>query len=123
MLFIQSGLEKAYDLLSWEFLFYMLYHLGIERKWINWMHGCLNSSWASVLVNGSPSLEFKSQRCLRQGDLLAPFLFLVVAKGFSGLIRELRNVICSRVTMLELMIMRLPCYNMSMIPSLCGSKC
>jgi len=41
-----------------------------------------------VLVNGSPTEEFKPTRGLRQGDPLAPFLFLVVAEGLAGLVRQ-----------------------------------
>ena len=41
-----------------------------------------------ILVNGSPTAEFKSQRGLRQGDPLAPLLFDLVAEGLTGLMRE-----------------------------------
>ncbi|MCI26093.1 LINE-1 reverse transcriptase like, partial [Trifolium medium] len=42
----------------------------------------------SVLVNGSPSEEINIQRGLKQGDPLAPFLFLLVAEGLGGLMRK-----------------------------------
>jgi len=42
----------------------------------------------SVLVNGSPTDEISIHRGLKQGDPLAPFLFLLVAEGFSGLMRN-----------------------------------
>jgi len=48
----------------------------------------LSSSSISILVNGSPTGEFKLARGLRQGDSIAPFHFLVVAKGLSGLMRQ-----------------------------------
>jgi len=41
-----------------------------------------------VLVNGSPTEEFKSLRGLRQGDPLTHFLFIVVAEGLVGLVRQ-----------------------------------
>jgi len=42
----------------------------------------------SILVNGSPTNDFIVQKELHQRDPLAPFIFLVVAKGLSDLIRE-----------------------------------
>jgi len=48
----------------------------------------LESASISVLVNGSPTEEFKPSRGLRQGDPLAPFLFLVVVEGLAGLVRQ-----------------------------------
>lgn len=46
------------------------------------------SGTVSVLVNGSPTLEFGLERELRQGDPLARFLFLIVAEGLTGLIKK-----------------------------------
>jgi len=80
--------EKAYDMVNWEFLFYMLERLGFNAKWIKWIKGCLASSYVSVLVNRSPTSEFKPEKGLRQGDPLALFLFLVVVEGLSGAVRE-----------------------------------
>jgi len=42
----------------------------------------------SVLVNGSPMMEFRPTRGLRHEDPLAPFLFLIVAKGLVGLVSQ-----------------------------------
>jgi hypothetical protein len=40
------------------------------------------------LANGCPTEEVNIQRGLKQGDPLAPFLFLLVVEGLSGLVRS-----------------------------------
>ncbi|KAK2385146.1 hypothetical protein QL285_072415 [Trifolium repens] len=80
--------EKAYDSVDWSFLDYMLRRLGFCEKWIDWIRACVFAGNLSVLVNGSPTGEINIQRGLKQGDPLAPFLFLIVAEGFSGVMRK-----------------------------------
>jgi len=80
--------EKAYDSVDWKFLYYMMGRLGFNERWIKWIRACLESATVSILVNGSPIDEFKPKRGLRQGDPLAPFLFLIVVEGMTGLVRE-----------------------------------
>lgn len=41
----------------------------------------------SVLVNGSSTKEFISKKDLRQGDSLAPFLFLIATEGLARISR------------------------------------
>jgi len=80
--------NEALGEVSWEFLYYMLGRLGFCEKWSRWIKSCLESSSMSVLVNGSPTPQFHSKRGLRQGDPLAPFLFLIVAEGLTGGVRK-----------------------------------
>ena len=44
--------EKAYDSVSWNFLFYMMKRMGFGPRWIKWIEGCLSSASVSILVNG-----------------------------------------------------------------------
>jgi hypothetical protein len=56
------------------------------------MKVCVFAGNLSVLVNGSPTGEINIQRGLKQGDPLAPFLFLLVVEGFSGVMKKAENL-------------------------------
>ncbi|GJQ98326.1 putative RNA-directed DNA polymerase, eukaryota, reverse transcriptase zinc-binding domain protein [Tanacetum coccineum] len=66
LLLIKVDFEKAFDTLSWAFLNSIMSQMGFSSKWLNWIISCLNSAYALVLINGSPSKEFKVERGLRQ---------------------------------------------------------
>jgi len=71
-----------------DFLYYMLGILKFGGKWIRWIKACFESSSVSILVNKSPTKEFKCGKGLRRGDSLAPFLFLIVAEGLAIVVRQ-----------------------------------
>ncbi|GAU24569.1 hypothetical protein TSUD_149100 [Trifolium subterraneum] len=56
--------------------------------WMKWMRACIFEISMSILVNGSPTEDFKVQKGLRQGDPLSPFLFLIVTEGLTGMVRK-----------------------------------
>lgn len=78
--------EKAYDSVNWNLLDYMMRRLGIGEKWRNWIKACVFNGNLSMLVNGNPTNEIKIQRGLKQGDLVAHFLFLLVAERLTSLV-------------------------------------
>jgi hypothetical protein len=48
---------------------------------------CVSSATASVLVNGSPTEEFRLGRGLRRRDTLSPFLFLIATEGLNVMLK------------------------------------
>ncbi|WMV33279.1 hypothetical protein MTR67_026664 [Solanum verrucosum] len=79
-------IEKAYDHVNWDFLMGMLEKMGFCLKWRQWIKFCISSVSFLVLINACPSGFFGSQRGLRQGDPLSPFLFLLVMEGLNNMI-------------------------------------
>ncbi|GKC22928.1 RNA-directed DNA polymerase, eukaryota [Tanacetum coccineum] len=80
--------EKAYDMVCWDFLQEVMEKMGFGNKSCAWIRGCLESSMASILVNGSPTDEFHVKRGLRQGDPLSHFLFILVMEGLHMVIEK-----------------------------------
>jgi hypothetical protein len=90
-LILKVDFEKAYVFVDSGFLEYMMRRVGLCDKWVMWMKACVFGGNMSILVNGSPTEKINVQRGLKQGDPLAPFLFLLVAEGFSGLMSNAVN--------------------------------
>ncbi|GJR39331.1 RNA-directed DNA polymerase, eukaryota [Tanacetum coccineum] len=80
--------EKAFDSVSWDYLFQVMYFMGFSEKWISWTKGCLYSAIASILVNGCPTREYHINRGLRQGDPLSTFLFIIAMEGLYVAVKD-----------------------------------
>lgn len=64
----------------------LLIHLGLPHNFITWNMAYITTPTFSILINGSASHFFHSERGLTQGCSLSPLLFLIVMEGLSRLI-------------------------------------
>ncbi|GJV18249.1 putative RNA-directed DNA polymerase, eukaryota, reverse transcriptase zinc-binding domain protein [Tanacetum coccineum] len=80
-MFFKVDFAKAYDSVRWDYLIDVLEAFGFGPTWCNWIRGTFSCAKASILVNGSPSKEFSFHRGLKQGDPLAPYLFILVMES------------------------------------------
>lgn len=55
------------------------------NRFIEWMVACLSSLHFACLINSRKSHLFKSQRSIRQGDSISPYLFILIQQIISCL--------------------------------------
>lgn len=91
-LILKLDFAKAFDTIRWSFLFHSLDCFGFPAKWIAWLKSIFKTIKLSVLVNGSPTEEFRCNRGLRQGDPMSPLLFNIVVEILHLLLAKAEHV-------------------------------
>ncbi|VFQ94486.1 unnamed protein product, partial [Cuscuta campestris] len=89
---IKLDITKAYDTVSWSFLQDVMHGLGFPPRFVSLIMECVSSASSSIMVNGDSHGFFPSQRGLRQGDPMAPTLFLFCIEYFSRLLNKRAKV-------------------------------
>ena len=69
--------EKAFDSLSWPFLFKALKSFNFGESFIKWVSTLYSNISSCVLNNGFATQMFEVRRGVRQGDPLSAYLFVV----------------------------------------------
>ena len=80
--------EKAFDSVSWNFLYSTLALFGFDEAFISWIKLFNNNITAFVLQCGVLSDPIHIGRGCRQGDPISPYLFLLVAEVLNILIEN-----------------------------------
>ena len=74
-------IEKAYDHVNWDALFYLLNRMGFGLKWRGWIKACISTVRFSVLVNASLADIFGSSRGLRQFSFISDIKHFTLKRG------------------------------------------
>lgn len=71
-----------------ELICYMLRCFGFPLPLVQLIYECISTPTFSIMIDGSPEGFITSNRGLRQGDPLSPYLFCVDMEYFSLLMEE-----------------------------------
>jgi hypothetical protein len=85
---LKLDLTRAFDSISWSFLFEVLRRMGFGERFTKWVSLLLNTANTRVLVNGVPGHRFVHVRGLRQGDPTSPMLFVAAMEVLTAVIRK-----------------------------------
>lgn len=81
-------IQKAFDSFSWSFISKVLEFFGFSKYVIYWVN-ILNTSFKSAILQSSYlSDQLSIQRGYRQGDPVAPYLFILCAEIHSILMKQ-----------------------------------
>ena len=87
-IFLKLDFSKAYDKVSWRFLFLTMQKMRINDKFVNWVRLLFGNASIAINLNDSLGNKFSIKKGVRQGCPLAPYIFLIVEEVLTHIIKK-----------------------------------
>ena len=91
-LLVLIDFEKAFDSISWDFLYSTLEYYNFPKGFIKWIQVLNNNIFASFIQCGTLSEFFPIKRGCRQGDTISPYLFILAGNILNLLINSNKDL-------------------------------
>jgi hypothetical protein len=88
---LKLDFEKAYYMVKWYFLQQTLRMKGFSNKWHTLINNFVSGGSVAIKVNDDTGRYFRTKKALRQGDLLSPMLFNIVAGMLTIMIERTKD--------------------------------
>jgi hypothetical protein len=85
---LKLDISRAFDSLSWSFMFEVLRRMGFGDMFLKWIAVLLYTVNTRVMVNGVPGERIAHRRGLRQGDPTSPMMFVAAMEVMSAIIKK-----------------------------------
>lgn len=86
VLFLKLDISRAFDLLSWAFLFEILRAKGFGPAWLSWVAALLSTALTKIIVNGVLGRTIHHAKGLRQGGPSSLLLFVIGMDALTSLV-------------------------------------
>ena len=89
--------EKAFDSISWTFIYKTLEFFGFGKSFINWIKLFNTNIKATIIQCGFLSRFINIERGCRQGGPISPYLFIIAAQVLTILIlnnKKIKGIFC-----------------------------
>lgn len=90
--FINLDQEKAFDRVSWSYMFETLNAFGFSKTFIQWIQLLYKDITSSVIVNHFISDSFQLERSVRQGCALSPLLYVLCFEPLAKKVQDDKNI-------------------------------
>lgn len=93
--------QKAFDLVSWPFMFEMSDSFGVDNNFCSWIQAIYMDPTSRIKTNGTLLRRIRIQRGTRQGDPLSPLIFAMYIEILAAAVRQNTEIKGIQIYILE----------------------